>query len=78
MDSLDQIGDPTRSTVVKEYIIYIRQEQGKAGVFPRGARTMERFKMDVLIDRMKLTIRGLKKEIKIKTKERNVFLLLYC
>ena len=49
-NSLDQMGDPTRSVVVKEYIMYIRQEQGKAGVFPRGARTMERFKMDILMD----------------------------
>jgi len=70
-NSLDQMGDPTRSAVVKEYIMYIRQEQGKAGVFPRGARTMERFKMDILMDRMKLTIRGLKKGVRrLKMKQR--------
>jgi len=70
-NSLDQMGDPTRSNVVKEYIIYIRQEQGKAGVFPKGARTMKRFKMDILMDRMKLTIRGLKKGVRrLKLKQR--------
>jgi hypothetical protein len=69
--SSDQMGDPTRSSIVKEYIIYIRQEQGKAGVFPKGARTMERFKMDILMDRMKLTIRGLKRGVRrLKLKQR--------
>ena len=70
-NSLDQMGDPTRSNLVKEYIIYIRQEQGKAGVFPKGARNMERFKMDKLMDRMQFTIRGMKRGVRrLKMKER--------
>ena len=70
-NSLDQLGNSTNSNLVKEYIIYIRQEQGRAGVFPRRARNMERFKMDKLMDRMKLTIRGLKRGVRrLKMKER--------
>ena len=69
--SLDQMGDPTRSNLVREYISFIRQEQGKAGVFSRGARNMERFKMDRLMECMWWTIRGLKRGVrKLKMKER--------
>ena len=61
---VDQLGDPTRSTLVREYISFIRQEQGKSGVVVRGARNMERFKMDRLMENMRLTIKGLKKGVR--------------
>ena len=68
---LDQMGDPTRSILVREYISFIRQEQGKSGVFSRGARNMERFKMDKLMENMWWTIRGLKRGVRrLKVKER--------
>ena len=68
---IDQTGDPTRSLLVSEYITYIRQEQGKAGVFSKGARNMERPKMDKLMDQMWLTIRGLKRGVRrLKVKQR--------
>ena len=68
---LDQMGDPTRSILVREYISFIRQEQGKSGVFSRGARNMERFIMDKLMENMWWTIRGLKRGVRrLKVKER--------
>ena len=68
---LDQMGDPTRSFLVREYISFIRQEQGKSGVFSRGARNMERFKMDRLMENMWWTIRSLKRGVRrLKMKER--------
>ena len=68
---IDQMGDPTRSILVKEYITFIRYEQGRSGVFVRGARNMERIKMDRLMESMWWTIRGLKKGIRrLKMKER--------
>ena len=68
---IDQMGDPTRSILVKEYLAFIRQEQGKSGVFSRGARNMERFKMDRLMESMWWTIRSLKRGVrKLKLKER--------
>ena len=68
---LDQMGDPTRSFLVREYISFIRQEQGKSGVFSRGARNMERFKMDRLMESMWWTIRSLKRGVRrLKMKER--------
>ena len=68
---IDQMGDPTCSILVKEYITFIRQEQGKSGVFPKAARNMERFKMDRLMENMWWTIRSLKKGVrKLKLKER--------
>jgi len=66
-----QMGDPTRSVLVKEYITFIRYEQGRSGVFVRGARNMERIKMDRLMESMWWTIRSLKKGVrKLKMKER--------
>ena len=47
-----QMRDPTRSVLVKEYITFIRYEQGRSGVFVRGARNMERIKMDRLMNSM--------------------------
>ena len=41
---VDQMGDPTRSILVREYITFIRQEQGKSGVFSKGARTWKDLK----------------------------------
>ena len=68
---IDQMGDPTRSILVKEYITFIRYEQGRSGVFVRGARNMERIKMDRLMDSMWWTIRSLKRGIRrLKMKER--------
>ena len=69
--SMDQMGDPTRSILVKEYLTFIRQEQGKSGVFAKGARNMERFKMDRLMENMWWTIRSLKRGVRrLKMKER--------
>jgi len=68
---VDQMGDPTRSILVREYITFIRQEQGRCGVFSKGARNMERFKMDRLMENMWWTIRGLKRGVRrLKMKER--------
>jgi len=68
---IDQMGDPTRSNLVREYISFIRQEQGKSGVVVKGARNMERFKMDRLMENMRLTIKGLKKGVRrLKVMER--------
>ena len=65
------MGDPTRSFLVREYISFIRQEQGKSGVFSRGARNMERYKMDRQMETMWWTIRSLKRGVRrLKMKER--------
>ena len=70
-NAIDQLGDPTRSTLVREYIAFIRQEQGKSGGVVRGARNMERFKMDRLMENMRLTIKGLKRGVRrLKVLER--------
>ena len=58
---IDQMGNPSRSILVREYISFIRQEQGKPGVVSKGARNMDRFKMDRLMENMRFTIKGLKK-----------------
>jgi len=69
--SMDQMGDPTQSILVKQYLTFVRQEQGKSGVFSKGARNMERFKMDRLMENMWWTIRSLKRGIRrLKMKER--------
>ena len=41
-NAIDQLGDPTRSILVREYIAFIRQEQGTSAVVVRGARFEER------------------------------------
>ena len=45
-------------------------EQGEAGVAPKSARTMYRFKMDLLMENMRLTIKGKKGVLKLRLSER--------
>ena len=70
-NSVEQTGDPTRSNLVREYIVFIRKEQGMSGVYATGAKHMDRIKMDRLMENMRLDIRGMKKGVrKLKMKER--------
>jgi len=68
---VEQSGDPTRSNLVREYIVFIRKEQGMSGVYSTGAKHMDRIKMDRLMENMRLDIRGMKRGVrKLKMKER--------
>jgi len=70
-NSVEQTGDPTRSNLVREYIVFIRKEQGMSGVYSTGAKHMDRIKMDRLMENMRLDIRGMKRGVrKLKMKER--------
>ena len=68
---VEQSEDPTRSNLVREYIVFIRKEQGMSGVYSMGAKHMDRIKMDRLMENMRLEIRGMKRgarKLKMKGK----------
>ena len=70
-------GDPTNSVLVNEYIAFKHREQGEAGVAPKSARTMYRFKMDLLMENMRLTIKGKRGILKLRLAERRA-MYAYC
>jgi len=70
-------GDPTNSVLVNEYIAFKHREQGEAGVAPKSARTMYRFKMDLLMENMRLTIKGKRGILKLRLSERRA-MYAYC
>ena len=51
-------GDPTRGTIVSEYMGFIRMEQGLSGVLLNLAGTMTKRKMDKFMNSMGLDIEG--------------------
>lgn len=54
-------GDPTRSVLVREYMTFIRQEQGKTGVHSRSAKHIDKYKMDRFIKNLTGKARRMKK-----------------
>ena len=70
-------GDPTNSTLVNEYIAFKHREQGEAGFSSKSARTMYRFKMDLLMENMRLTIKGKRGIMKLRLAERRA-MYAYC
>ena len=60
-DSITQLGDPTRASIVREYMLYKRQEQGMSGVRSRKARHISKEKMDKIMINLHGKILGLKK-----------------
>lgn len=45
-------GDPTRSTLVQEYIVFKHQEQGESGFKSKNAKCIYKYQMDILIEQM--------------------------
>ena len=63
-------GNPVHSCMVKEYLSFIRQEQGQSGVIPKGAKIMYKPKMDSFMNNMRLWILTLSGIPKLKARLR--------
>ena len=77
-DSTTQLGDPTRASIVKEYMLYKRQEQGMSGVRSTKARHISKEKMDKFMVNLHGKILGLKKGVRrLRVKQRRA-MYGYC
>jgi hypothetical protein len=69
-DSGSKMGNPVRSLLVKEYVAFIRREQGLAGVIPDSAVAITRPKLDRLLANLKIQLRAVKGTKKLKIHQR--------
>ena len=59
-------GDPTKSTLIHEYITFKHMEQGESGVLPNRAPKISYPKMILLLENLRLDIRSRKGIIKLR------------
>ena len=59
-------GDPTKSTLIHEYITFKHMEQGESGVLPNSAPKISYPKMILLLENLRLDIRSRKGIIKLR------------